>query len=122
MKHLHQFLVLLCSLALTHALGAEMSLSSLPKQNPADPKAAVPQINYVSPFQNYQSFGEIKIVPWKAANDLTQQIGGWRAYLKEANQPEAAEPAAEMQKPTAPQAPAPTPKAPQPDPHSGHKH
>ncbi|MGB8600268.1 MAG: hypothetical protein WCE88_12380, partial [Burkholderiales bacterium] len=70
----------------------------------------------------YKSFGETQIAPWKAANDLTLQIGGWRAYLKEAAQPDAAEPATNMGKPAAPQTPATAPKPQQPDPHSGHKH
>jgi hypothetical protein len=111
MRTLNQKLVLLTCFGLTQAIGAEMGPAQLSAQNPADAKAAVPQVNYVSPFQNYKSFSDTKITPWKAANDLTLQIGGWRAYLKEANQPAAAEPTTDMQKPIVP---APPPKAPPP--------
>lgn len=122
MEYPHKTMVLLIGFALTHAIGTEMSHTNLPANNPADPKATVPQVNYVSPFQNYKSFGETKITPWKPANDLTEKIGGWRAYLKESRQPDVAEPAAVMEKPAASPESAPMPKAPQPDPHSGHKH
>ncbi|MGB8855863.1 MAG: hypothetical protein WCC58_04230, partial [Burkholderiales bacterium] len=65
----------------------------------------------------YKALGETKISPWKPANDLTEKIGGWRAYLKEAAQPDVVAPPASVEKPAAP-----TPKPQQPDPHSGHKH
>ncbi len=119
MKFLPQALGLLFGFALAIAIGAENSLANLPALNAADAKAAVPPVRYVSPFKDYKSLSETKITPWKPANDLTQQIGGWRAYLKEAAQPDAVEPSPSMEKPAAPQAPATTPK---PDPHSGHKH
>lgn len=118
MKFPNQAIGLIVGFTLASAIGAETSQPNAPALNSADPKAAVPPVMYVSPFKDYKSFGETKIVPWKPANDLTQQIGGWRAYLKEATQPDAGEPGLGMEKPTAPQTPATTPK---PDPHSGHK-
>jgi hypothetical protein len=39
---------------------------------------------YVSPIVNYQKFSDEKVLPWKAANDKVGDIGGWRAYTKEA--------------------------------------
>ncbi len=45
-------------------------------------------VNYTSPVADYQPFVDEKITSWKAANDKVGQIGGWRAYAKEAQQPE----------------------------------
>jgi hypothetical protein len=41
-------------------------------------------LNYSSPIADYQKFVEEKVLPWKAANDKVAEIGGWRAYAKEA--------------------------------------
>jgi hypothetical protein len=40
--------------------------------------------SYVSPLADYQRFIDEKVLPWKAANDKVAEIGGWRAYAKEA--------------------------------------
>jgi hypothetical protein len=45
-------------------------------------------VNYTSPIADYQPFVDGKITSWKAANDKVGQIGGWRAYAKEAQQPD----------------------------------
>ena len=45
-------------------------------------------VSYTSPVADYQPFVDEKITSWKAANDKVGQIGGWRAYAKEAQQPE----------------------------------
>lgn len=59
-------------------------------------------------LQGYQPYSETKMVPWKAANDTVGQIGGWRAYAKEAaegqGQTGQAAPAAGAPKPAASQA------------------
>lgn len=39
---------------------------------------------YNSPIADYQKFVDEKVLPWKAANDKVGDIGGWRAYAKEA--------------------------------------
>lgn len=74
-------------------------------------------VSYTSPIADYQLFVDEKISGWKAANDKVGQIGGWRAYAKEAQQPENT-PAL-----TPPPAAAPTsaPPATKIDPHAGHK-
>ena len=50
--------------------------------------AAVAQthIGYTSPIANYQVFVDERVAAWIAANDKVGQIGGWRAYAKEAQQ------------------------------------
>ncbi len=39
---------------------------------------------YISPIADYQKFVDEKVLPWKTANDKVAEIGGWRAYAKEA--------------------------------------
>jgi outer membrane protein TolC len=41
-------------------------------------------VGYNSPIADYQKFVDEKVLPWKAANDKVAEIGGWRAYTKEA--------------------------------------
>ncbi len=45
-------------------------------------------ISYTSPIADYQSFTDEKVASWKVSNDKVGQIGGWRAYAKEAQQPD----------------------------------
>ena len=46
---------------------------------------------YRSALEGYQRYTEEKMVNWKDANDATARIGGWRAYAREASQPQAPE-------------------------------
>lgn len=50
--------------------------------------AATTAPNFVSALEGYRPYTEEAPVDWKAANDTTARIGGWRAYAKEARQPE----------------------------------
>lgn len=47
---------------------------------------------YTSPLADYQPMSQPlsaeKVSSWKAANDTVGHIGGWRAYAKEAQQPD----------------------------------
>jgi hypothetical protein len=77
-------------------------------------------ISYTSPIADYKTFVDEKVTSWKAANDKVGQIGGWRAYAKEAQQPDntpAPSPnAAPMQKPVGMNT-----DEMKKDPHAGHK-
>ncbi|MEI8267391.1 MAG: hypothetical protein WCI59_16805 [Betaproteobacteria bacterium] len=77
--------------------GAPTALSALPATappaDPLNPKARVPPAVYVSPLAGYRRLGEDKPVPWKEANETVNRIGGWRAYAREASQPDPAVPA-----------------------------
>lgn len=67
-------------------LGA-ISLTSLAVQaQPASQPAPKPPA-FQSAFEGYQPYTDDKTGNWKAANDTTAQIGGWRAYAKEASAP-----------------------------------
>jgi hypothetical protein len=73
-------------------------------------------VSYTSPIADYKTFVDEKVTSWKAANDKVGQIGGWRAYAKEAQQPDNTPAPATMQKPAGSSG-----DAMKPDPHSGHK-
>ena len=62
-----------------------------------------------SAFDGYQPFSDEKPVPWAQANETVRQVGGWRAYAREAAQPASA--AASVPQP---------PRAGAPGPHGGH--
>ena len=73
----------------------------------AQPAAARPALTppaFQSALESYQPYTDDNIVDWKAANDTTARIGGWRAYAKEASAPAvpatpAASPAPALPKP-----------------------
>jgi hypothetical protein len=45
--------------------------------------AAAPSGPYRSVFDDYRSFAEQPLAPWRASNDTVGRIGGWRAYARE---------------------------------------
>ena len=76
-------------------------------------------VNYLSPIADYQPFVDEKVTSWKAANDKVGQIGGWRAYAKEAQQPENTPSLMPAAAPVT--TPPTTPSSTKIDPHAGHK-
>ena len=54
--------------------------------DPTDARAPVPLVQYRSPFHDYRTFGDSVRTPWRQANDEVARIGGWRTYLREAQQ------------------------------------
>lgn len=58
------------------------------KPDPQDAKASVPLVVYRSTLAGYHVFSDEKVGSWKEVNDNVGRIGGWRAYAKEAQQPE----------------------------------
>ena len=62
-------------------------------------------LRYESVFARYQSYRDEKIGSWREANETVDRIGGWRAYAKEAQQPEKLVPSVPAAKP---------------NPHAGH--
>ena len=90
------------------------------RAEPIDPKAAVPAVVYRSSFATYQPFAEAVVGPWRDTNELVRQRGGWRAYAREASQPEPAASAA-MPGGAAPNAADPAAARPPASGHSGHK-
>ena len=90
------------------------------RADPLDPQARVPATPYQSPLASYRRLGNDTPVPWKAANETVNRIGGWRAYAREARQPDPAASAAGGRGPSAPGA-SPLPgHAPAPGGHKTH--
>jgi hypothetical protein len=59
-------------------------------KDPANAEAAVPPVVVPSAFGDHKRIADTPVVPWRAANDQTARIGGWRAYAREAQAPAAA--------------------------------
>ena len=77
-------------------------------------------VSYASPITDYQSFVDEKVTPWKASNDNVGQIGGWRAYAKEAQQPDNT-PTPSLSSVPMQQPAGNSSNVTKPDPHAGHK-
>ena len=82
------------------------------QKDPTDPKASVPPVVYTSPLKQYRPLADEQVVPWKTANEVVEKAGGWKAYAKEAQEPQGAAPAVKSIPQTAPQA--------KPAAHEGH--
>ena len=72
---------------LSHAQSAPVRAE---RADPLDAKAPVPVATYTSPLTGYRRLGEDRRVDWNEANETVNRIGGWRAYAREAQQPDAA--------------------------------
>lgn len=78
-----------------------------PLPDPVDAQTAVPPLIYVSSLKDYRPFGDQKVESWKELNDNVARVGGWRAYARQAQEPDSAEvkvegketPASEKMKP-----------------------
>jgi hypothetical protein len=85
-------------------------------------------LGFKSTLEKYKPYTEEKIAPWKAANDEVGKIGGWRAYLKEANEPDtppanktpSTNPATSSVTPTSNTSPVTTAPSRPANPHAGH--
>ena len=72
----------------------QLAVATGTRADPADPKAPLPTSLYVSPLRAYQGFAEPQVAPWRETNELVRRRGGWRAYAREAREPDAAPAAA----------------------------
>lgn len=67
--------------------GASASAS---RPDPLDAQVRVPAVTHTSALSGYRRLGEDKRIDWKEANETVNRIGGWRAYAREAQQPDSA--------------------------------
>lgn len=80
-------LALLSAAPLVQAQGTP---GRMERADPLDARARVPAAVYQSPLAGYRRLGEDRRISWKEANETVNRIGGWRAYAREAQQPDAA--------------------------------
>lgn len=81
--------VLVALSLLATGLHAQPSAPAPQRPNPLQADAPVPPLRHTSPFARYKAHTEVEVGGWRQANDLTAQIGGWRAYAREAHAPDA---------------------------------
>ena len=84
--------------------------------DPSDPQVKVPAISYVGSLARYRALQDPPAASWQEVNEKANRAGGWRAYAREAQQPEPA-PVAPAGRTT----PAPVPASGAMPAHGGHK-
>ena len=110
--------VLLALSLLATGLQAQTTATAPQRPSPLQADAPVPPLRHTSPFARYKAHTEVEVGGWRQANDLTAQIGGWRAYAREAHAPDApATPPAPASAPASVPSAAKTPSQPQHHPH-----
>lgn len=50
---------------------------------PAHSETAAQTLEYQSAFEGYQAYSDPEIQNWPKANELVEEIGGWRVYARE---------------------------------------
>lgn len=81
----------LAGLSLAAGLTLPLTLHAAPaapRPQPLDADAPVPPLQYRSTLQTYRPLPELQPQSWRESNDRVGRIGGWRAYAREAHQPE----------------------------------
>lgn len=90
-----------------------------PVHDPAQTQADVLRPAYRSAFGAYRPWQDQAVGDWRALNDRVGRVGGWRTYLKQAQEPEPSETGAKP-RPAPAEAPGRTPaSAAQPGAHPG---
>lgn len=77
------------------------SAQKTPAADPLDAQAQVPRLTHDSSLAQYRRMSVESVGSWRKANDNVGRIGGWRTYLREAQQPDAPASAAGAAKPAA---------------------
>ena len=94
--------ILACAAALTFP-----GLLHLAAAEAAESPAPAVGLAYRSAWSGYRAWQEPEAPSWRAVNERVAAVGGWRAYLKQVREAQAAPPA------TAPAAPTGAPAKPQ---------
>lgn len=69
------------------ALAQAPATTALPLSGSAHTHVQAPgpaPLTYVSPLAGYQRYSETSVQDWNTVNQTVHHIGGWRAYLQEA--------------------------------------
>ena len=100
-------------LAAFAAMALVLALPAGARPDPLSPRAEVPPPRTPAALRGYRPATTPEPGQWREANDNVARIGGWKTYLREAQQADAATAAASV----APAASAPRPAGP----HHGHR-
>ncbi len=73
-----------------HGAGAGVS-GQVPVTDAHSSQSSV--LPFESAFRGYRGYADEPVASWREANDQVRQIGGWRAYAREAQAPAAPAPA-----------------------------
>jgi hypothetical protein len=101
------FVALVSLLGLSSTAYAQPAPAAAPSVKPATAQAPA----FRSAFEGYQPYTDDGAPEWKKANDAVGQIGGWRAYAREAQGNRASGTKGEEKNPD---------QGAQTDPHAGH--
>lgn len=82
--------LLTAALLVPHLAHAQGAPGRSERADPLDAQARVPAFTHASSLSSYRRLGDDKRIAWKEANETVNRIGGWRAYAREAQQPEPA--------------------------------
>lgn len=94
------------------------SASPAARRDPLNAGEPVPAVQHRSVLTTYRANADQPLGSWRQANDTVTRVGGWRAYAREASQPDA--PAAASPAASAPAGTAPAASKPAPAGHAGH--
>ena len=60
-------------------------IAPAPRPKPEDAKAPVPPVQHRSALPGVSAAAAVPVESWSNANRVVDEVGGWRAYLKEAH-------------------------------------
>ncbi len=87
-------LVTLCTIS--HSIAAQgaapLDAPTPSRADPLDPQAPVPAVNVPTALTGYRRLAGAPPIAWPQANETVNRIGGWRAYARETQQPDAPQP------------------------------
>ena len=76
--------------AVAPALSVAQAADTAPaRPDPLDAAAGVPDARYRSAFAGYRGLADEPVGSWTATNEAVERAGGWRAYAREAAEPDA---------------------------------
>lgn len=76
------------ALAMAFVVPAQAQSPTTTRPDPADSKASVPSVVYRSELAGYRPYAEQSVGSWREANEAVNRVGGWRAYAREAREPQ----------------------------------
>lgn len=68
-------------IALAALAAGAAAAQEAPQQDPTDPRAAAPAVEYRSAFSGYRAFSDEKIAPWRESNEAVKGGGGHQGHL-----------------------------------------